>query len=156
LAVKVLGPDHPSTQFARSNRVQFLARQHRFKEAAAEAKSVWEARVRRLGPDTRLAMTAQGLYIQCVLWQANFAESEPLIRAYIARNEELFGPKDDDTLQAVTLLWDWAEGKGDKVTMDAVARRLKGTRFDPANAVQQPPVGTVLDESGKPKEPVKP
>jgi hypothetical protein len=40
--------------------------------------------------------------------------------------------------------------------MDAVARRLKGTRFDPANAVQQPPVGTVLDESGKPKEPVKP
>lgn len=151
LADRVFGADHPSTQFARSNRAQLLLRQSRFKEAEAEARNVWEARKRRLGPDTRLTMQAQGLMIASILSQGKerFDEAEKLVDAYVARNEELFGPRDDDTLQACTLLYDLAEGKGDKETMDAVSRRLKGTRFDPANTVQQPPVGTVPDQSGK-------
>lgn len=142
LAIRVLGPDHPSTQFARSNRAQLLLRQRRFVEAEKEARAVWDARSRRLGPDTRLAMSSQGLTIACVMAQGRFDEAEKLIRAYIARNEVLFGAGDDDTLQAVTLLYDWAEGKGDKAQMDAAARRLKGTRFDPAETVQAPPVGS--------------
>ncbi|MFT3685334.1 MAG: serine/threonine-protein kinase [Phycisphaerales bacterium] len=154
LAEKVFGPDHPSTQYARSNLAQLLLRQSRFKEAEAQARAVWEARSRRLGPNTRLALQAQGLMIACVMSQGKerFDEAEQMVRAFIARNEELFGPKDDDTLQAVTLLYDLAEGKGDKATMAAVTERLKGTRFDPTNAVQQPAVGTVPDESGKDKK----
>jgi len=142
LAVRVLGIDHPSTQYARSNRIQMLWRLNRLKEAEGEARAVWEARTRRLGPDTRLAMTARGLYISVILAQARFDEVEPMIREFIARNDALFGPHDPDTLQAVTLLWDWAEGKDDRATMDAAAARLKGTRFDPAVAVQQPPIGS--------------
>ncbi len=148
LALKVLGPDHPSTQYARTNRAQLLLRTGRFKEAEGVAKEVWEARKRRLGPDTRLTMDSRGVYIASILAQARFNEADPLIREYIARNEELFGPKDDDTLKAITLLYDLAEGKGDKEELAAVTKRLKGTRFDPETATQLPPVGSQPPSDG--------
>jgi serine/threonine protein kinase len=147
LSIKVLGPDHPGTQYARQNWAQLLLRQGRCKEAEPIAKATWEARARRLGADTRPTMDSQGLYISCVLNQAKFDEAEPMIRAFIARNEELFGPRDDDTLKAVTLLYDLAEGRGDKKELEAVTTRLKGTKFDPAKMQQLPAIGS------QPKEP---
>jgi tetratricopeptide (TPR) repeat protein len=149
LAIKVLGPDHPSTQFARQNWTQLLLRQGRATEAEPLAKATWEARTRRLGPDTRLTMDSRGLYLASVLNQARFDEAEPLIRAFVARCEELFGLTDDDTLKAVTLIYDLAEAKGDKAELAAVTKRLSGTRFDPANTPQQPPIGSQPTPLGK-------
>lgn len=152
LAERVLGADHPSTQYARSIRAQLFLRQARFKDAETQARAVLDARTRRLGPDTRLAMQARGLYITCVMAQGRLDEAEKMIREYITRNETLFGVNDDDTLLSVTLLYDLAEAKGDKATLDAVTQRLKGSRYDPAKAVQQPPAGTVPDKSGTPPD----
>ena len=130
IAVKLYGPDHPSTLNAQNNVANILLQQSKFSEAEGVYKQVLTAKQRVLGPDNPLTLLTMGNLGLVYLNTKRYAEAEPLFRQLLEIKTRVLGPDNRSTLVTQSALGDvlFMEThypEAEKITREAIERERR-------------------------------
>lgn len=133
---EVFGPEHQ-----RSIRLRLLSAMTwlglgNWDSAASDAAVSLECSKEHLGPLHKQTFEARGLLATAMILSGKLDEGEELANEQYSIAKEAFGVSDQNTLLAVTLLFDLAEKRNDPETMAKWLEQLRGTPFEAPAAEQ--------------------
>lgn len=128
-ADRILGADHPRTCRYAQNLAMLCARMGDLPCAEKNSRRALAAAA-RLGPAHHDVLRARGLLASILIEQKRLDDAEPLVKEQYNLCSRNLGEKHPDTIQCVTLLFDFAQARHRLDEMRHWAEALRGTRWE--------------------------
>ncbi len=128
-ADRILGADHPRTCRYAQNLAMLCARMGDLPCAESNSRRALAAAA-RLGPSHHDVLRARGLLASILIEQKRLDDAEPLVKEQYSACSRDLGEKHPDTIQCVTLLFDFAQARNRLDEMRHWAEALRGTQWE--------------------------
>ncbi len=129
---EVMGDDHQRTIRLQLLRTKLYFSLDRLQDAHDEAQLCLDRSIRTLGPVHQDSFDARGMLAAAMLAVGKMEQAEAVAQEQYTLAKDTFGPKHENTIQAITLLFDLADSRGNLKDLAHWCEQLRGSPWEAA------------------------